>query len=113
MLAREVGFIDGPVHKNHLPGSLFAAGCRRRTCSKSPVPPPVPVASGTWQSTQFRSQRGGKEPHRPHEFVQRNSFEDLDVLQDIFGHRLFLRRGFCAGAVWGFGAGAFWPPGVA
>ena len=37
-------------------------------------------------------QRRGKQPHRPHEFVDGNPLQDLHVLEDLVGH---LRPGRC------------------
>ena len=87
-LASEVGLIDDPYHQHHLACGLLKRGVVRILC---------PVTVGGFDVTigAIQTQGGCKESHRPHELVDRNPPQHLDVLEYILCHLWFV----------GFGAG--------
>ncbi len=89
-LAAEVGLIDGPHHENHFAGGLLEG--RIVGISRPVVVGRFDVAIGAVQA-----EGGGKEAHRAHEFVHGNSFEHLDILEDLLRHGRFFGWGLADG----------------
>ena len=81
----EAGGVDRGHHPHHPargPLQVVVVGVLRPVAAAL-----VDVAIGAVEPGRRR-----KEPHRPHELVDGNALEDLDVLEDLLGHRrpLFL-----------------------
>ena len=83
----EVGLIQGGHHQNHPAGHLLL-------WSFIGISGVVPGAGLAMAVGAVPGQRGGNESHRVHEFVDGDSPEHLDILEDVFCHRrLWFRDG--------------------
>ncbi len=74
----EVVAIDGRDHLDHpARGALLGRVVLPFGIGRSRAGMAIAAADG---------QRRGKQPHRAHEFVDRDPFQDLHVLEDLIGH---------------------------
>src|SRR5262245_56563613 len=80
LTAAEVALIDPGNHLHHPargPLEVVVVGVLR----------PAPAAFIDMAVSAVHAERRGEEPHRPHELVDRNALEHLNVLEDLLSHR--------------------------
>src|SRR5688500_8826672 len=75
----EVRLVDRVDHDHHAAGHLFP---RVLVCILGPI------AAALVEMTVGAVETGsrGEDAHRPHELIDGNAFQDLNVLEDLFGH---------------------------
>ena len=79
LLPAEVGAVDGVHHDDHRARLLYCRGCDRKQF-------PIGADSRGMAARAVVAEGGGKHPHRVHELVYGNPFENLDVLENGFRH---------------------------
>jgi hypothetical protein len=83
--AAEVGLVDGVHHRDHLARHLFLIRIFRVL-----VPPAAAFADMAVCAVDGK--RIGDEPHRPEKLVGGHAFQNLNVLEHLFGRWRFLGR---------------------
>ena len=78
----EILLIDGGHHLHHSARRLF----QRRVVG---VLCPTVLAFRRMAFRAVQAEGGGEESHRVHEFIDRDAFKNLDILEYIFHHQRF------------------------